>query len=322
MSLLADLLDPGFRDAASVLIQVGDGLEDIGEVANLVSDIEIQTSRMDAWVGTITIDDRRDETGQWMASDSGLFDSWVPIVVSADFQTHVDEIIRGYIVALKPSFPQNGGEAKLVLEIQDDGSALNREHVRKVWGTEDQPSTDRQIVEESIAPLALSLQDGPDGAAARALTQDARPIQFLRERAKANGFELIFSRGEVYFGPLQLESDPQAPIMVYAGSATNCLNFEVNETADKPDAVGFDLAPREEGEDPVSEIVVSDLPLLGTTPVGVAGAGLGTPSVWKLSKEGDETEEETRTRAQGLANENAFKIIATGELDGTPYSII
>jgi hypothetical protein len=43
------------------------------------------------------------------------------------------------------------------------------------------------------------------------------------------------------------------------------------------------------------------------------------PSLWRVKKEGDETEEEMRERAQGLANENAFKVIATGELDGALY---
>ncbi|WP_238366290.1 phage late control D family protein [Mesobacterium pallidum] len=319
MSLLAQLLDPGFRQAASVLIQVGEAQADIGSVAALVSHIEVRVGRAEAATATLTIDDRRDETGNWMAADSGLFDAWTPIVISADFQTHVEEVLRGYITQLKPTYPQNGGEAKLTLEVQDDSAALGREQVRKVWGSEDQPATDRSIVEESIQALTLSLLPGPDGAASRSLTQDATPIQFLRERARANGFELTFLAGEVYFGPMQLESDPQATIMVYAGSATNCLSFNVTEDAQKPDAIAFELAPREEGSDPITEEVTPDLPLLGQTPCAASGAGVGTPSVLRVSKEGDETEEETRARAQGLANENAFKITATGELDGTLY---
>ncbi|MGX9357434.1 phage late control D family protein [Roseobacteraceae bacterium S113] len=319
MGLLADLLDPGFRQAASVLIEVGQAKADIGALANLVSGIEIQTGRAEAASGTITIDDRRDEAGQYMAADAGLFAPWEPIVISADFQTHTKEILRGYITALKPSYPQNGGEAKLVIEVMDESAALNREHIRTVWGSADQPVTDRTIVTESIKPLALAMEPGPDGAAARALTQDGRPIQFLRERAKANGFELIFREGTVYFGPKRLESAPQAPILVYAGATTNCLSFNVSEDAQKPDAVAFEVADRDGGTDPIAREVTPDEPLLGTTPVAASGAGLGTPSVWKIKKEGDESEDEMAARAQGLANDHAFKITATGELDGTLY---
>lgn len=319
MSLLSNLLDPGFRQAASVRMEIGSAKADLGALATLVSSIEIQTGRMEAATATITIDDRRDEAGQFLAADSGLFAPWEPITIFADFQTHEDEILRGYITALKPTYPQNGGEAKLVIEVMDDSTALSREHLRKVWGSEDQPKTDRAIVTESVQVINQSMEPGPDGAASRALTQDATAIQFLRERAKANGFELIFRRGTVYFGPKRLDGDPQAPIMIYAGNATNCLNFNVAEAGDKPDSVGFELAPREGSTDPITEVISPNEKLLGAVPVSAAGAGVGVPSLWRVKKEGDETEEEMRERAQGLANENAFKVMATGELDGALY---
>jgi hypothetical protein len=319
MSILSAVLDPGFRQAASVLIEVGIGRTEIGDLATLVSAVDIVAGRGEAATGSITIDDQRKEDGQWRAADSGLFARWEPIVISADFQTHVDEIFRGYITSLNPTQPQNAGEAKLTIEVQDDSSALNREQMRTVWG-DDAPITDLAILTELISPLSLGVDpECADGQSARSLSQDATPIQFLRERAQANGYELIFSQGQVFFGPMRLEGDPQATIMVYAGSATNCLNWAISDDAQKPDAVGFELAPREEGSDPVVETVTPDLPLLGTTETSAEGAGLGTPSIWRISKEGDEPEEVTRARAQALANENSFKIRATGELDGSLY---
>lgn len=319
MSLLSSILDPGFRQAASLLVEVGAARTDIGALADLISGVEVQTGRMDAATGSLTFDDRRREDGDWMAADSGLFKRSEPIVLSADFQTHVEEIFRGYIVELKPELPANGGEAKLVLEIQDEGVALNREHMRRVWG-DDAPIEDRSILAELVDPLNLTIdpQCG-SGQSARSLSMDGTPIQFLRQRAQANGYELIFSEGGVYFGPMRLEGDTQSTIMVYAGSATNCLNFSISDDAQKPDAVGFEVAPRDEGADPVVEIVTPDQPLLGAHAAAEEGAGLGTPSIWRISREGDEPDEVTRARAQAAANENSFKIRATGELDGTLY---
>ncbi len=319
MSLLSSILDPGFRQAASVVIEVGPDRRDLGDLAALVSGIEIHTGRTEAATGTLTIDDRRREDGLWMAADSGLFQRSQPIVVSADFQTHVDEIFRGYMIELKPELPQNGGEAKLVIEMQDDGVALNREHMRRVWG-EDAPISDLAILTELVAPLNLDIDpESGDGQSARSLSMDGTPIQFLRDRATANGFELIFSGGGVYFGPKRLEGEAQPTIMVYAGSGTNCLTWAISDDAQKPDAVGFEIAPREDGADPVVEIVTPDLPVLGSTAAAEEGAGLGTPSIWRISREGDEPEEVTRARAQAAANDNSFKIRATGELDGTLY---
>ncbi|SFR50732.1 phage late control D family protein [Litoreibacter janthinus] len=319
MGLLDQLLDPGFRQAASVEILVGAEQADLGSLADLVSSIEVRSARMEAASASITIDDRRDTNGDYMAADSGLFARWAAIVINADFQTHIEEVFRGYIMELKPSYPQNGGEAKLVIECLDDSAALSREHQRRIWGDETAPMTDRAILEELISPLPLTLASGPEGASARALTQDATPIAFLQDRAKANGFEMIFERGEIYFGPKRLESDPQAKIMVYAGSATNCLNFEVSDEANKPDIVAWEKAPATDGAEAVTGEAVADLPLLGRYPAASEGAGLGTPAIARIKGEGDETVDEVTARAQGLVNEASFRIKASGELDGTLY---
>lgn len=319
MVSLGALLDPGFTQSASCLIEVGEDNADIGDIANLVTSVEITTSRAEAATGTIVIEDRRKEDGQWVAADSGLFTRWAPIRVSADFQTHTEEIFRGFITQPKPTYPNSGGETTLELSVQDESAALDREQMRTIWG-EDAPMSDLDILTELIAPLGLT----PDaasgqGQSSRSLSQDATPIVFLRERANANGFDLIFSEGQVYFGPKRLEGEAQAPILVYAGKDTNCLNLEINDDGQRPDEVRFDHAPQEQGAETITETVAPDVAALGQTRVAEEGAGLGTPSVWRVSKEGDETEEELRARAQALVNENSFRIRATGELDGSLY---
>jgi hypothetical protein len=243
----------------------------------------------------------------------------MPIRVSADFQTHVEEVFRGYITQLKPSYPANAGEAKLELTLQDDSVALDREQMRRVWG-DDSPVSDLDILTELIDAIGLDADpECGEGQSSRSLSQDATPIKFLRDRARANGYELIFSEGQVYFGDKQLDDDPQPTILIYAGASTNCLSFEINDDAHSPDAVRFDIAPRESGDTPVTDVLQPNLTLLGSSPSGNEGSNLGTPSVWRITKEGDETEEETRARAQALANDNSFKVRATGELDGAIY---
>ncbi len=319
MVSLGALLDPGFTQPASCLIEVGEDNADIGDIANLVISVEITTGRAEAATGTIVIEDRRKEDGQWVAADSGMFTRWAPIRVSADFQTHTEEIFRGFIIQPKPTYPNSGGETTLELLVQDESAALDREHMRTIWG-EAAPMSDLDILSALIAPLGLT----PDatsgqGQSSRSLSQDATPIVFLRERANANGFDLIFSEGQVYFGPKRLEGEAQPPILVYAGKKTNCLNLEIYDDGQRPDEVRFDHAPREEGADTTTETLGPDVPALGQKPVAEEGAGLGAPSVWRVSKEGDETEEELRARAQALVNESSFRIRANGELDGSLY---
>ena len=61
MISLGALLDPGFNSPASCLIETGEDVSDIGDIANLVTSVEITTSRAEAATGTILIEDRRKE---------------------------------------------------------------------------------------------------------------------------------------------------------------------------------------------------------------------------------------------------------------------
>jgi hypothetical protein len=313
------LLNPGFRQPASCLIEVGSSFKSIGDIANLVTEVQVTTSRAEAAVGSIIIEDRRKEDGRWIAADAGLFAPWTPVKISADFQTHIEEIFRGFITTPKPSYPNSAGETRLELPMQDESCALDREHMRKVWGDKG-PISDKAILEEMVRPLHISVDTtSGQGQSSRSLSQDATPIVFLRERAAANGYDLMFAGGEVYFGPKRLEGVPQAAIMVYAGKATNCLNLEITEDGQRPDAVQYDQAPQKDGTTPVTDTVKVNVRALGKNPVAQAGANVGTPSVWRISREGDETEQESKVRAQALVNEHSFRIRANGEIDGSLY---
>ncbi len=319
LASLGALLSPTFRNPASCLIEVGNNYESIDTIAPLVAEVSIQTARTEAAAGTIIIEDRRGSDGKWIAADSGLFSRWLPIRVSADFGTYQEVILTGYIVKLTPEYPGNPAESKLTLDIQDESAALNREQMRRVWG-EQQPMTDLAILTELVRPAGIR----PDplsatGQSSRSLSQEATPIQFLRERATANGYEMIFREGEVYFGPKRLDGTAQSPILIYAGRATNCRTFNLEDNADSPDEVRADLAPREEGATPEVVSVTPNEPVLGSTSAAQEGSNLGTPSVWRVGAEGDETSEERTARAQALVNEHAFKIRGTGELDGSIY---
>jgi phage protein D len=319
LAALGGLLDPGFRNPASCLIEAGNDLKNIDAIAPLVASIDLQVTRTEAGAGTIVIEDRRGSDGQWIAADSGLFSRWAPIRISADFGTYQEVILFGFIVKLTPEYPGNPAESKLTLEVQDQSAALNREQMRRVWG-EEQPMTDLDILRE----LASTVDITPNplcgfGQSSRSLSQEATPIQFLRERAVANGYELIFTEGQVYFGPKRLDGVSQSPILLYAGRATSCRNFNLEDVADSPDEVRADLSPREEGSTPEVVSVVADESVLGTTQASSEGSDLGVPSVWRVGAEGDETTEERTARAQALVNEHAFKLHGSGELDGSMY---
>lgn len=319
MSLLANLLDPPTREPAACRIELGEDRKNPGPLNALIKSIEIATSRADAAAATIVFEDRRIEDGTFMVADSGLFERWQPVRLSADFTSFAEEILRGYVTAIKPNFPPSGGEVTVEISILDESALLDREHMRRVWGA-DAEIADNAIFGDLLSGTVIAL-DGQSGQgqAARSLAQDATPLKFMRERASANGYELLFTPGTLYFGPKRLEGEAQAAIMVYAGRATNCLSFGVEDDGMKPDAVAFEAAPATDGAVPDAEVISPNLTPLGGTPAADEGGGLSQPFVQKMSREGDEPIEIARIRAQAMADEASFKLRATGELDGALY---
>ncbi|MDJ0854798.1 MAG: hypothetical protein QNI88_06275 [Desulfobacterales bacterium] len=312
-----DLLTAKFREPAECLIRVGGAGEEISDLYPVLLEVRVDTRRDQPAVATLKFETRRDEQGQWLVQDSGLLAPWEPIVVEAAFGTRVEEVMRGFVREIDASYPEDAGTTTVTVECQDDSLQLDRAHVREVWGG-DAPTTDQDILTQILESYGLSLDpESGAGQTGLVINQDETDIAFLRRRAEANGYDLLFREGSVYFGPMRLDAAAQAAIMVYAGQATNCLRFEVVDDGHQADQVTFDRAETE-GEGTVSETVSPDLPLLGNDPATEQGSGLPA-FAWRMSREGEMEEAEWQARAQRRANELSLRVKAEGELDGSLY---
>lgn len=315
--MLGGLLSDKLREPAECVIRVGASGEEISELYPFLTEVTVETARDRAAIATLKFETRRDENGRWLVQDAGILSPWEPIVIEASFGTATEEVMRGYIKQISAQYPQDPGETAVTVECQDESILLDREHVRKVWGGE-APTSDRIIITSILSSCGLMLdpESGP-GQTGLVINQDSTDIKLLRRRAEANGYELIFRKGTVYFGPMRLDAAAQDTIMVYAGPMTCCYQFSVDDDGHKPDKVGFDIASRQ-GSDTISEELEPDLPLLGTDPADSGDKGLGD-FVWKMRRRGTMTQEESRARALKEANEFSMKVRAQGELDGSLY---
>ncbi len=315
---LLDVFSAPRREPAECIITV-DG-EEIAALYPYLTEVTVECSRAQSSEATLRFETRRDEHGNWSVQDEELLVPWKRVTIEAAFGSHTESVMEGFVQQVDASYPQDQGGATVVVKCRDASIQLDREHVRKSWGTEDEPATDTQILQEIVAGRH-DLQVHPDsGAGQEGLIQqhqDSTDITFLRRRAEANGYELLFEGDTVYFGPMRLDAEPQATIMVYAGPATNCVNFSVSADGHMPDKVAFDVAAPE-GTETEEQVVEPDLALMGTAGADSGSAGLGD-FVWRLSREGPRSKEELVAVAQGRANAFAMKLRAQGELDGSLY---
>lgn len=314
---LFDLLTSSraFRDAADCLVHV-DG-EELAELYPFLREVSAECAREGASTARLVFETRRDERGRWIVQDSGLLATWKAIVIEVSFGRYTEELFRGYIREVHADYPADPGTATVTIECQDESIALDREHVRRPWGV-DVAVDDGLIVDELARRHGLAVVRGSGrGRDNLVLLQDTTDIRFLQARAEANGYELYVRGGAVYFGPMRLDAEAQAPIRVYAGPDTNCLSLAIRSDGHRPDAVALDLAPTR-GTEVIHKELAPDLPVLGTTPATAGGAGL-RDFTWRLSRDGSLDEAELTGRAQQRVNELSLRVTADGELDGTLY---
>ncbi|MCB1742768.1 MAG: hypothetical protein KDK91_20500, partial [Gammaproteobacteria bacterium] len=296
--MLLDLLSDARREPAECLIKV-DG-EEITDLYPFLSEVTVEASRAEATVATLRFESRRDEEGEWAVQDAGVFRTWARISIEAAFGQSSEEIMRGYVREVNTDHPRDGN-ATVTVECQDESIALDRQHRRRVWGG-DAPTDDAAIVGEIVASHALSPHpDNADGQTELVLNQDGTDIAFLRERSRANGYELVFATGEVYFGPWRVDAEPQATILVQAGTDTNCISFSTASDGHQPDAVLVETAEAE-GDGVSAQTIEPDLPLMGPESADSSGSGLEA-FTWRMSREGGSDPVALAAAARRRANE-------------------
>jgi phage protein D len=313
--MLLDLLGGKKREPAECVITVGG--REISEFYPFLTEVTVDCSRASAATAQLRFETRRNEQGRWTVQDAGVFSPWATVKIEAAFGSQREEIMRGYLREVAAEYPQTPGDAAVTVECQDDSLALDREHRRRNWGA-DAPATDRLILTGIASDHGLAADpDSGAGQTGLVLNQDATDITFLRERAEANGYELIFREGLIYFGPMRVSASPQETILVYAGPDTHCVRFSVRSDGHRPDRVILQLAATS-GSSVDEQTVNPDLPLMGTQNADSSGSGL-RDFAWRMSRQGGRNQAEMMARAQRQANENAMKVRAEGELDGSLY---
>ncbi len=306
--------DQDFRQPVTYRITV-DGTEITDLYAQLV-EAKVEMSRAAPSVCTLTFDTIRSDDSTWLVQDAGVFAPWGEFKIEADFDDYEEEVMRGYIKTIKADTPEQMGEAKVVVTCQDESMLLDREHTRRTWSTEDESMTDGEVAQEIASQYSLGTEV-EDGLNNISNSQDGTYIQLLRDRAAANGYEFYIREGTLHMGPPQLDEEPQSPIMVYAGANTNCTRFSVVHDGHRPDEVGV-MRAADTGTEIEQETLAPDMTLLGKDAATSSNAGL-VPFVWQTQRPEGSSLEEALSRAQAKANENAWKVKADGELDGSLY---
>ena len=292
--------------------------KELSDLYPVVQSVTVNLKRNESATAEIVIQSFRDERGQWSVQDSGLLQPWDEVQISASFAGVKSGILHGYIREIRQEYPDDMSATQVIVEVQDDLLKLDREQLHGVLTHEGNEKTDGALAREFADKVKMECV-ADEGLRAGALQINTTPIKFIRERAEANGFEIYTRDGVLYFHSPQLSVNPQPTIMVYAGTKTNCINFSLQHDGHKPDKVRLTREAESDKDKklPPLEFEPSQK-TLGAIALTSEGKGLRS-FVWTIDRPTGATEAEVEKRAQAKANENQFKIKATGVLDGTLY---
>jgi phage protein D len=317
---LVELFAAARHDAAACIVSV-DG-QSVEELYPLLTEVTVENSRRDAAVATLRFETFRDDAGRYAVQDAGVFEPWAPISIEADLGGPPQRVLSGYVRQVTAEHPRDTSRATVTVTCQDRSIALDREQVRRTWGSEERPTSDLAIITEIVGRhrgLVLVPGSGVGGRTGLiGVNQDGTDITFLRRRAEENHFDLVLDGGSLYLGRPRLEAAVQPTILVDAGRDTHVMELTVEVDAHAPEAVAFDVTDERTGGSR-SVSVGPDLPQLGPRPAARSTGGLA-PFVWRLSGEGGADEAQLRARARSRANEAAMRVRAEGELDGGAYA--
>lgn len=314
----------------------------INEYHNHVQQLTVQLHRGQSGSARIVFNTFRDESGRWLVEDKTGWEPWDTIKISAIFnRTKKFEILSGVIRNIQTEYPQDMSAAKVIIDVQDDLIKLDREQLQGLQSSQQKPKSDSRIAEEYARMAGLKSSVASNSLTATTLQMNSTPIKLLQERAQVNGFELYVREGTLYFKPPQLSAIPQKKILVYAGAKTNCTEFNINQDGHRPEQVRLIRDQRSSntssGNSPNDSSANSDSDnasrnqaawetrpnqtLLGKRKLTSDNKSL-RPFTWLLDRPPVSSDSEARKMAQAKANENQFKIKATGILDGTLYGSV
>jgi len=289
------------RQLAQYIIKIDD--REIVDFYPFLTQVNVETSRTEAAVCTLTFVSMRNERGMWNIQDSALWSPWRRISIEAVFGTYRAEIMRGFIRSIQLDYPDDMS-ASVTVTGQDESILLYRTHVQKTYSTFEQPLKDELLIRELLKPNWTGNQvNAAEGTTCGNLYFEGTPISLIRDRAALNGYEFFIREGKVYFGPPRLTGEPQPVISVYAGKASNCSKFSVRQL---PDGIQPEVKP--------GKSCSSVSQAFGTTVACRKEHGL-----WHIHMPRGHTLSKCEARAKTNAKEAAWKISATGELDGSAY---
>jgi phage protein D len=257
--------------------------------------------------------------GMWKYLDDERFSVWKEVTIMAGFEDTMEELIKGHITHVRPSFDPDSAECTLEIWGMDKSVLMDREEKLKDWPGK----KDSDIVSEILNTYGLT-PDVDDTSivhdeACSTIIQRETDMQFMKRLASRNGFEFYVEGTTGYFKPPLVDEAPQPVLAVHFGEETNVNRFSLEIDALKPASVSMFQIDRSTKEVIDASIETSGLTALGGRDATALLTGNVNAAKVCMGMNVITGSPEMTALCQGLFDEYSWFVTGQGEISGNQY---
>lgn len=291
---------------------------------DLFGEVRVDQAMGMAWEAELHMPIGLDENGNWSDIEESFAQPLARVRVEAKVgKGGFTALIDGPVVGQRFELSAEPGESTLVLVVQDDSVALNRDEAVNLFESMSASDIASRLFEEAKLDAEVDSLAVPAGGPGRVVVQRGTPMALLRELARRHGMWLYVRPGSaagersvgVFVRPDLADSG--LPEILSQGEARHCDRFSAQFDALRPvkaraDSVGIlDLKARS------AQVKASALDELGDVPVH----DLVRPGQLLLART-RETVDELEAAATAAVDHSAWAYRASGELEGEHYGAV
>ncbi len=279
-----------------------------------VEEIVVDQEMDMAWEARIRISFGLDENGFWQHP----LDEFAPPFTRIRVELRIGDgafapLIDGPVAGYHNTLDSTPGKSTLGVVVRDDSVLLHREETVEVFENRTDDAIARELFGRFPAIGSTQIASAP-GPAQPATVRRGTVIQFLRERARANGFHAYVLPGEL---PGQSVGcflpDPTAPgalpPLVLLGSDRNLLDLTLTEHSESPELSRARALTLADQQIQSAEIGSQDLTLLRPLP-----AITDDQVALRLLPPEDNDREDPATRARAQSQRSSYAYQVSGRV--------
>jgi phage protein D len=208
--------------------------EEIDDVYDRLARVEVELDDALPGMWRIRIPLLLEKDGVWSLLDDERFRLWKPVAISAGFGGDAQELIRGYVTHMRPTFEPDPAQCIFDVWGLDGSVAMDREDRLKDWPNKKDSDIAAELFTQYGFTAEVDDTEVIHDEEVSTIVQRETDWQFLNRLSARNGFECFVDGTTGFFRKPDTNAEPQAILAAHFGDETNVNRIRLEANALTP----------------------------------------------------------------------------------------